>query len=201
MRNHLRGIGGAEDGAAGDEDVGAGARAELGGARIDAAVHLNVQVWIPRAEGGDFVTHRGVELLTTEPGFDGQAQDHVDETGVDELVHAAVFVARRGRFARHGGAHAERSNGFAELLCGGTADNFDMERHARRTGGGERGNERRRIAHAQVTIEERVARADAFRQIRHHGRTDGQIRDEMSVHDVDVQPISAFVEHAVDFGG
>ena len=94
LRNHLRGICGAEDGAAGDENVGAGARAELGGARIDAAVHLNVQFWIPRAQGGDFLAHRGVKLLATKPGLDGQAQDHVDETGVDELVHASALVAR-----------------------------------------------------------------------------------------------------------
>src|SRR5690606_9571519 len=132
----------------------------------------------------------GNELLATETGVDAHEQDHVD------LVHHVFQQVQRGRRVEH---QARLAAAFLDQLQR-TVDvlsRFRVESNVAGTGFDEVTNDAVHRANHQMHIDRRGNAV--FAQCRTHHRADGQVRDVMVVHDIEVHDVCACGENRVDF--
>ena len=126
----------------------------------------------------DLRQHLRHERLPAEAREDGHAEHQVD------LVEVRLDrVERRVRVRRQAGPQAERSQLRQQLA--GPAD-LDVDGATVRPGVPERLEVVTRVRHHQVAVEEHPR---VLAQRRDDRRPDRQVRHEVAVHDVDVQPV------------
>ena len=145
---------------------------------VDLEIHRQTAGVNGPAHRGHLRHHLAHEALATEPGEDRHAEHEIDvrEVGLDRLE-------RRVRIESETGAQPEGAHLCDERV--GVTD-LDVHRASVRTGLGERLEIATGFCHHQVAVE--VERRMAA-QRRHHGRTDRDVRHEVPVHDVDVEPV------------
>ncbi len=121
----------------------------------------------------------GDEALATEAGEHGHAQHEIDASEVRlHRIERCVGVEREA------GAQIEAAHLGHEI---GRAADLDVHRAAVRTRVGERLEVAPGLGHHEVTVEEQRRVAPQRRDDR---RADGDVRHEMPVHHVDVEPVS-----------
>ena len=191
---------GAEDGRARDKAVHPGHRRLLDGVFVDAAVDLHHDgqlAGIDQTAGdSNLGQHLGDELLPAEPRFDRHDQQGV-ELAQDlqvRLQRGAGFDAQTGLGA--GGADVA---GHADRVVG----RLGMEGDVVGAGLGVRGRPAVRVVDHQMAVHRDVGR---LQQRLDHRQPDGQVRYEVVVHHVDVQPVGAghhggFVGQPGEVGG
>lgn len=179
-------VGGFEEGGAGDEGVGSGGLAKGRGFEIDAAVDFEPEVQVlfaaPVGELLDFREAIVPEALSAETGLDGHDEDEVDlgeemfdgvggGGGVDDdAVLAAEFAdARQGAAVVVVGFDVD-----ADEIGAGFGKGFDV---------------------AVGFVEHEVSVKEELRNVRaERGEglgAEGEVGDEVTVHDVEVQPRDA----------
>mmetsp|Transcript_15097 Transcript_15097/g.63516 ORF Transcript_15097/g.63516 Transcript_15097/m.63516 type:complete len:252 (-) Transcript_15097:8-763(-) len=177
---------GAEDARPGDDDVRPGRRRRLDRRGSEAAVHLDVDLRVPLAERLDLGHHPRLELLPAKPGLHRHDEHHVNKArvadGVDSLRggsglerHANLHARRAGPIAQHGGGfvHLDVEG---EHMSPGVLEGLDVVPG---------------VGHHQVAVEESVG---VLGEALHHRGAEGEVRDEVSVHDVQVEPVRAAVD-------
>ncbi len=171
-----------ENGGAGNQNIGAGLNALLGGLRVDAAVDLEVD----GAAGGvdhlahfsDFIERRD-EGLSAEAGIDGHHQNKIgDVHDMRQRLHRRAGVDGDARlFAER----LDELHGTVQVRAGLGVDCYNV-----RAGLGEILDEQIDRRDHQVHVERflgmRAQRLD-------HAGADGQVWDEVPVHDVDMDVI------------
>lgn len=176
---------GGEEGASGDEGVGPGFAAEGAGAFVDAAVDFEAEteaaLFAPFVDGSDFFEHVAAEALTAEAGLDGHDENEIDRFQVGEKgVGGGVGFDREAGEAFEGPDFLE---GFADRVA-----RFDVDRDHVGAGLGEGINEPVGVQEHQVDVEKEagfpVEGGDDF-------GAEGEVGDEVAVHDVDMEPAQA----------
>ena len=182
---------------AGDEDVSAVLDRQARGLGVDAAIDFDVDLccarFIPLGCAFHFSHHRGAERLTAETGMDGHDEQDVDlvEKWLDR------FKRRRG-IQRQTGATASVANflqSFFDMMfrlrldvdCDGVCAGFDKSRRVMIG-----------MLDHQVDIERKLG---LLAHKIDNRRPEGNIIDEMSVHDVAMNPIGAGFFSGADFIG
>lgn len=179
-------IGGFEEGGAGDESIRAGLTAFAGGGKIDATIDFEAEREIsftsPRVDLLKLGQHVGAERLTAEPGLDRHDEHEIDVAqerfdgggGRVGVEHDAALAAEFTDAPERGGVIVGRLDVDADEVGTGLGEGFDVAV--------------RRVEH-QVGIEEGF---DAVAAKGGDGLgAEGEIRDKMAVHDIDVQPVEA----------
>jgi len=179
----------AEDGVAGYKEVGAGAD-NVGYCReIDASVHFNaIREAAGFADAGerfDFAQRAFDEVLSAKAGIHGHDQDVVDDVeDFLEGVYGCSGVDYHGRLAS---VRTDEMKRAIEVDAG-----FLMHGNPVGAGLGEGFDEVIGIFDHQVAVERDVA--DGFTQRGDYRRADGDVGDEVAVHDVDVKDGAAGVD-------
>ena len=121
-------------------------------------------------------------MLAAEPGLDGHQQQHVQ---LGQQV--GVWLYGRGRIDGEPGARSGRP----DLPQGPHRGpgRLGVDRHVARPGLGVARRPAVRVLDHEVAIERQ---ARVLEQRLHHGQADGQVRHEVRVHDVDMQPVGDF---------
>ena len=186
-----------KDEGTGDKDVGAVLDRQSRGLGVDAAIDFDVDLccarFIPLGCAFHFSHHLGVERLTAETGMDGHDEQDVDlvEEGLD-------------RFKRRRGVQSQTSatTGVANFLqsffdtmfrlrldvdCDGVCAGFDKSRRVMIG-----------MLDHQVDIERKLG---LLAHKIDNRRPEGDIIDEMSVHDVAMNPICAGFFSGANFIG
>jgi hypothetical protein len=178
-----------ENGVAGDEQVGAGADDVGHRGQVDAAIDFNA---IPEAAGfADarerfyFAQRAFDEVLAAEAGIHGHDQDVVDD--VEDFVEGVDRCRRIDNHGRFASVRTDEMKRAVEVDAG-----FLMHGDPIGAGLGEGFDEVVGIFDHQVTIERNVA--DGFAQRGYYRRADGDVGDEMTVHDVDMEDSAAGVD-------
>jgi hypothetical protein len=176
-------VGVPEQRTAGNEAVRPGCRRAGNGGRPDAPIHLDVDVE-PGVEDhasylGDLGLHGGDVVLPAEPGVDGHDEHHVDE-----VEHPAHCVDGGGRVEGDGGTGA----GFTHLAERTVQVPHRLGVHDDQlaTGIHERLVHPPRLVHHQVRLE---GHAGVGAHGGHHVWSKREIRDEATVHDVELDAI------------
>ena len=186
-----------KDGGAGDEDVSAVLDRQARGRGVDAAINFDVNLcwarFIPLGRAFHFSHHLGAERLTAETGMDGHDEQEVDpvEEGLDRLK-------RRCGIQRQTGATTSVANFLQssfdmmfrfrlDVDCDGVCAGFDKSRRVMIG-----------MLDHQVDIERKLG---LLAHKIDNRRPEGNIIDEMSVHDVAMDPISAGFFGGADFIG
>ena len=172
-----------EDRRSGDEIIGAGGGHGGGGLRPDAAVDLDFDVASAGhlAHGADLVERTGDEALAAEAGIDAHHQHEVDE--VENMRDRG---GRRRRIEGDPGLLAERPDRLQRAVE--MRPGLGVDGQAIGAGGGEIGeigiDRRDHQMHVEGLGRDMPDRL-------HHLRTEGNIRHEMAVHDIDVDDVAA----------
>ena len=168
---------------AGHEDVRARVGAPLDGLLADAAVDLQPHRTAVRRDQGagaaQFRQHEIQEPLPAEAGLDRHQQQHV-EFG----QQVGVRLHRRARVDRQPGA----SPGVPDLAqrTDRGLHRLGVDRHVPRAGLGVGGRPAVGVFDHQVAVHRQ---AGVLEQGLHHRQAQGQVRHEVVVHDVHVQPV------------
>jgi hypothetical protein len=178
-----RGVVGAVDGRAGHEHVGTRLRAALDGLLADPAVDLEPYRGVPaadqRAGPAQLRQHNVEEGLATEARLHRHQQQHVD------LGHQVRIRFHRGaRVDRESGPSAGRPD--RAQRPDRRARGLGVDRHVPGTGLGVRGSPPVRLLDHQVTVERQRG---VLEQRPDDGQAEGQVRHEVVVHDVHMQPV------------
>src|ERR1700722_13755069 len=197
--DHRLVIGAAEDGTAGDESVGAGGRDTLDILHLDAAVDLQADVapaGLDEGPGALDLAQRGLdETLSAEARVDAH-----DEHQVDLVNHVLERLEGAGRVEGEARLAARRPDQLQRTV--------DVERGLRveadevGAGGGEALDQGVHRGHHQVHVKEGVTTlrtAQIGLERLRYGRSDGEVRDVVVVHDVEVHPVSARGDDALHF--
>mmetsp|Transcript_38520 Transcript_38520/g.90418 ORF Transcript_38520/g.90418 Transcript_38520/m.90418 type:complete len:291 (+) Transcript_38520:52-924(+) len=184
---------GLEDGRASDDHVHARLRHRLDVVDVDAAVDLEADVetrFIDHLAGLTRL-HEGVldELLPAEARVDGHEEDDVD------LVHHVLAHAEVGGGVEHetslAPTLADEGEGAVDVV-----GRLRVEGDVRRAGRDEVGDDRVDRRNHEVNVD---GRGDAVvaERLAHH-RADGEVRDVVVVHNVEVDHVRARREHRVN---
>jgi len=191
-------IGLAEEEGAGDEDIGAVEKTEARGGEVNAAVHFDIDGKIAAgdfgAEGGDFWEHVVHKGLAAEAGLDGHDEDHVTELeeGEDGGGVGDWFEDEAGLGAEAANGVERRQDFMLRIQGGGFEMNSDEI--------GASVNELRCIGDGVVDHKMDIKReCGAFSERTDDGRADSKVRNEVGVHDIDVNIIGAGAFGAGDF--
>src|SRR5882762_5890821 len=189
----------AEYRAAGDEGVGTGGRDAADVVDLDAAVDLEPD--IPArgvnefARALDLPQRRVNEALATKARIDAH-----DEHQIDLIENVLEHLERSGRIEGQPRAAARRLDQAQGPIH--VQRSFGMEADHVGAGGDEAVDERIHRPHHQMHVQRRVC---ALRpcaiglQRRGHHWPDGQVRDEVIVHDVEVNPVGTRGNDATHF--
>src|SRR5215212_2137923 len=172
-----------EHGRPGDQNVRSGAGQSAGVRRRHAAVNFDVDITAADhfADLRDAAYRAGHEVLAGKAGVDAHHQHQVDE--VEDLGDRCQ---RCGWVESDAGALAERAHRLQRTVDVRTG--FDVDGEAVGAGFGEGGEVRVGRRDHQVDVERLLG--DAADGADHH-RADGEIRHEVAVHDIDVDPVGA----------
>jgi hypothetical protein len=175
----------AEDGVASDENFGARLYDVRNSLQVHATIYFNSKIQFAFGahadEGSNFVQRIWNEFLTTEAGVDAHHQDVVDEVQ-DFREH---LDGSRG-IQNYAGLAAVRNDvvkGAIEVDAG-----FLMNRNPIGSGFGKLGNEKVRVFDHEVTIDRHL---NDFTQPRDDRGTDGDVGNEVAVHNVDMEDCAA----------
>lgn len=174
------GVGGVEDVAAGNEYVGSGIDKLSAGVEVYAAVNLDKSLragfFYQPAQAAGLVKYLRDEFLPSETGVDAHKQNHID-IGND----VAQEFNRGGGVECHGGFHSGGTDGLngAMEVCAG----FPMDIHGLDSDFGEGVNPFVGFEYHQVGIKRL---AGNFSYGFDYRETEGNVRYELTVHDVKV---------------
>lgn len=200
-------IGLAEEKGASDEDIGAVSVTERGGSVVNTAVYFDIHREIAAgdfaAQRGNFGEHIVHEGLATEAGLDGHDEDHDGEFEEGEGSFGGCV-----RLENDPGLGAQTTNGVEQrrhFLLIVHAGRFEMDGDKIGAGVYElRSVDIRAINHEMDVERELCAAAEGADD----GDADSEVGDEMSVHDIDVDVVSAgalgagdFIAEASEIGG
>lgn len=186
-------LGGTKEGGAADEGIGAGPGAFGHGILGDAAIDLDAvgQLFFVAPAVGllDFGNGFVDERLAAESWIDGhdEHQVHLTEEGADG-AHGGGWVNGEA------GAEAEGADFPQQTFHAGTE--FDVDGELLGAGLGEGFEEDLRSGAHQVDVEELSGEGS---EVGDEGGAEGQVGDEMAVHDIEVQPFGAGAGGAKDF--
>jgi hypothetical protein len=178
-----------EDRVSGDEEIGARANHIRNGVEIDAAIDFDAE----RQAAGfantrqrfDLTKRAGDKFLRAKTGIHRHHENVVDD--VQDLVEG---VDRCCGIDDHGGFAAVRSD---QVKCAIQMDaGFLMDGHPIGASIGKCGDEVVGIFNHQVAIEGHTW--DGFAQGGNDRRADGDVRNKMAIHDVDVEDRAAGVD-------
>ena len=184
-----------EDGAAGDQQFGAGFDDVGYGFQIYSTIYFNAEIEFAfcahACQGGNFVQGIGDEFLAAEAGIHAHDQDVVDE--VEDFGEG---FDGRGGIEDYTGLAAVRSDqveGAIEMDAGFLV-------HGDPVGAGFRkfGDEEVGIFDHEMAIERNF---ELLAERANDGRADGEVGDEVAVHDVEVEDGAAAVDGLLGFGG
>jgi len=185
----------AEDGVAGDEEVGSGADDVGHSGQIDAAIDFNA---VPEAtrfadarERFYFAQRAFDEVLAAEAGIHGHDQNVVDD--VENFVEGIYWCSGIDDHSRLASVRTDEMERAIEVDAG-----FLMDGNPVGAGLGEGFDEVVGIFDHQVAVEWDVA--DGFAQRGDYRRADSDVGDEMTVHDVDMEHGAASVDGGLCLG-
>ena len=174
---------GAVHGRAGHEHVGPGLRAPFDGLLADSPVdlepHGGAVLGDQRARAAELGQHHVQEVLTAEARFHRHQQEHVD-------LGQQVLAGLHGRAGVHGepGARARGADGAQRPHRG--LRRLDVDRHVARAGLGVARCPPVGLLDHQVTVE---GQRGVLEERLDHGQAQGEVRHEVVVHHIHVQPV------------
>ena len=184
-----------KNGAARDEYFGAGFDHVGYGFEIDSPIHLNAEIefaFVTHAgECGNFVEGIGNKFLAAKTGIHAHDQDVVDK-----VENFRERLDRRSGIENHTGLASVRGDEVEGAVKVNTG--FLMNGNPIGPSVGKFGNEQVWIFDHQVTIEGHV---ELFAKGANDRRADGEIGDEVAVHNVQVKDGAAAVDRLLGVGG
>ncbi len=184
-----------EDGVAGDEQLCACFYYVGYGFQIYSAIHFNTEIEFAfgthASECGNFVQRIGDEFLTAEAGIHAHDQDVVDK-----IEDFGKGFDGSGGIEDYAGLAAVRSDEVKRAIEMDAG--FLVDGHPVGAGFGKFGDEEIGIFDHQVAIE---GDFELFPQRAHDGRTDGEIGDEVAVHDVEVEDGATAIDGLLGVNG
>jgi len=193
---HRRGKGGAvlgfEEGGAGYERVGAGGGAEGAGFEVHAAIDFEAEIQVllcpPRGQLLDFGHHVFAETLTAEAGLHRHHQHQIN-LGEEAFYRISWSVGIEHNTVLTTELADSREGG-AVIIVG-----LDVNADEIRPGLRERFDVAVGLGQHQVGVEESVAELGKTTQRGYDSRTKREIRHEVPIHDIEVQPLQAVRGH------
>jgi len=184
-----------EDGAAGDQQLCAGFYYVGYGFQIHSTINFNAEIEFAfgahAGECGNFVQGIRNEFLAAEAGIHAHDQDVVNEIeNFSERFNGSGWIEDYAGFAAMRSDEVKRA---IEMDAG-----FLVDGHPVGAGFGKFGDEEIGIFDHQVAIERDF---ELFAQRAHDGRADGEVGNEVAVHDVEVQDGAATVDGLLGVDG
>ena len=186
-------VGGLEDGGARHHDIGTSLSAESGGLHIDPSIHLDQETKsqlradpIGIADLAEHVVHEG---LAAESRLDRHDQENIKASKeLSGLIEGGARLDGEARFLA-GGAHGVQRD--ARIVVG-----LEVRGHGRNSGNA---HELRDVAVGTLDHEMDIEREARVASGSFHDRlTEGNVRDEVPIHHVAMDPIGARGRHALD---